>query len=367
MTLRHNSIQIDLDQLIRNAELLKNAMGSDTRVMAVVKADAYGHGLVRAALAFAKTGVFSLGVASPDEGVTLRQRGLILPVLVFAPAMPNAAEACVRYGLTQTVADVGAVGFIARAAERLKKEARVHIKIDTGMNRIGLRGETALRAMTDTVHSSPGIVLEGVYTHFADADGPNESFTQDQLETFERLSAGFHRSVARHAAASASALRMPQTRLDMVRLGISLYGCPPVPTQLPLKPAMRWTAEVVFLKTVPAGETVGYGRAYTAGKDMTIATLSAGYGDGYHRRASAAGKVLIGGEFAPVLGRVCMDQIMVDVTGIPGVFVGAEAVLMGSQGAKRITPDELGLSFDSIAYEALLAPSSRVRRIWIGG
>ena len=367
MNLRGNVVRVDLEQLKRNAKLLVNEMQPDTRVMAVVKADAYGHGLAEAALAFAGAGVMSLCVATPDEGVRLRDKGVRLPILVLGPSMPEAAEACVYNGLSQTVADIHAVNRIAYAAARLHKEAAVHIKVDTGMNRVGLRGAAAFHAVADAVRNAPGVILEGVYTHFADADNPDERFTLFQLERFLTLCAQLPRTVVRHAAASAAALRLPQTRLDGVRLGIALYGCPPVTAALPLDFAMRWTTEVVFHKTVPSGETIGYGRAYTAGRDMTVATLSVGYGDGYHRCAAGTGKVLIGGVFAPIVGRVCMDQIMVDVTGIDGALTGAEAVLLGTQGDRRITPEDLGKSFGTIAYEALLSPSQRVRREWIGG
>ena len=204
--------------------------------------------------------------------------------------------------------------------------------------------------------------LTGAFTHFADADGETETFTRRQLEKFLQMCEILPEGILLHAANSAAALRYPEARLDMVRPGIAMYGCPPVKTEVPLRPAQRWVTEAVHVKTIEKGDTVSYGRTFTAEKEMRVATLPVGYGDGYHRMLSNRGKVLIGGKFAPILGRVCMDQTMVDVTNIPEAVPGAEAVLLGRQGENEITADQLGEWAGTISYEVLLAPTARVTR-----
>lgn len=367
MSIRNNVIRVDLKQLTLNAMAIKSALNPGTLLMAVVKAEAYGHGMLKAARAFQKAGAEYFGVAIAEEGIGLREAGFSEPILVFGPAVPEAVEACVRFHLTQTIMDAQMVKWIDSTARRLQVRAPVHVKIDTGMNRIGLRGEKALSEVRAALQDAKNVAWTGIYTHFADADAPDTTFTQGQLNAFLDLTKGLPGHIIRHAAASAAALRDPGTHLDMVRPGIALYGCTPVRTNLPIRPAMAWTTEVDYLKTVPAGESISYGRTHTVTRDSLVATLPVGYGDGYHRFASNRGRVLIGGEYAPILGRVCMDQMMVDVTGIKEVRLGSEAVLLGTQGGKSITPEDLGESFGTICYEALLAPSPRVRREWVNG
>jgi alanine racemase len=245
---------------------------------------------------------------------------------------------------------------------RQKKDAFVHLKVDTGMGRIGVRTEDEARAVLEALQSSPQVKLTGTYTHFADADGSEEKFTMQQLTAFERITGKLPKNILRHAANSAATLRYPQTHFDMVRPGIALYGCPPVKTDVPLRPAQRWVTEVIHVKEIVPGDTVSYGRTFTAEKHMRVATLPVGYGDGYHRMLSNRGKVLIGGKFAQILGRVCMDQTMVDVTDIPAAVPGAQAMLLGRQGQSEITADQLGDWAGTISYEVLLAPTVRVIR-----
>ena len=363
MSLRNNKITINLNQLKSNLTAIKSVLKKDTLLMAVVKADAYGHGMVEAAKAFLSAGAAQLAVATPDEGIVLRKSGITVPVLVLGAARENAMAACAQYHLTQTVTDADTVGKI----HLLGAPASVHIKVDTGMRRIGVSDEKEFAKIVKAIEAAPQVKLSGVFTHFADADGETEDFTLAQLDAFFKMTASLPKSVLRHAANSAAILRYPETHLDMVRPGIALYGCSPVNTNLPLKPALSWQTEVVHLQTVKKGETVGYGRTYTANGDIKLATLSVGYGDGYHRAQSGSGRVLINGQSAPIIGRVCMDQMMVDVTGIEDVRVGSPAVLIGRQGNNEITPEDVAKKAQTISYEVLLAPTARVERAFEGG
>ena len=363
MSLRKNKITIRLDQLKSNLTAIKSVLKKGTRLMAVVKADAYGHGMAQAARAFLAAGADQLAVATPDEGILLRKSGIKAPILVLGAARDNAIRACVEQDLMQTVTDARTLHQIAAMGE----PASIHIKVDTGMNRIGVKERETFDEMVRIAQNEPHIALCGVYTHFASADEAEESFTRTQLELFLKMTEGLPKAVLRHAANSAATLRFPDTHLDMVRPGIALYGCPPVETCLPLKPALHWETEAVHVKPVKKGETVSYGRTYLAEKDMLVATLPVGYGDGYHRAQSGKGCVLIGGQKAPIIGRVCMDQTMVDVTDIRDVQVGSPAVLIGGQGEYEITPEEVAAACGTISYEVLLAPTNRVEREFVGG
>lgn len=365
MYYRKNERVVDLDAIRGNMRAIRAAVGNDLQVMAVVKADAYGHGILQVSRAALEAGASFLGVALPEEGETLRKGGIDAPVLILGPATREGAGACVRYELTQTVCSPDMVGFIQEECLRQGRDASVHLKVDTGMNRIGVRNERELRAVLEALEHSPQVRLTGAFTHFADADGNDSSFTEKQLADFQKMAVLLPRNILLHASNSAAIARFPKARFQMVRAGIALYGCPPVPTDIPLRPAMRWTTAISYLKEIGRGDTVSYGRTFTADKLMRVATLPVGYGDGYHRALSGTGKVLIRSCYAPILGRVCMDQTVVDVTDIPEAALGDEAVLIGSQGDKTITADQLGAWAGTISYEVLLAPTARVPRRFI--
>ncbi len=362
MQYRKNERVVDLQAIRDNVCALKKAVLPNVKLMAVVKADAYGHGMIQVAKAAISAGASFLGVATPDEGVLLRENHIDAPILVFGALNRDGAEAAVQYGLTQTVCRADMIHWLRMECERWQKEAFVHIKVDTGMGRIGVRTQDEAQAVLEALQNAPKVKLTGAYTHFADADGSEEEFTHLQLVAFERITGKLPKGILRHAANSAATLRFPQTHFDMVRTGIALYGCPPVKTDVPLRPAQRWVTAVIHVKEIGPGDTVSYGRTFTADKHMRVATLPVGYGDGYHRMLSGRGKVLIGGDFAPILGRVCMDQTMVDVTDIPAAVPGAEAVLLGRQGPNEITADQMGQWAGTISYEVLLAPTVRVTR-----
>ena len=347
-------------------------LAGGAKLMAVVKADAYGHGAIPVARAALEAGAQALAVAIPEEGIELREAGIDAPILVLGAIDPQngAAEAVVRHGLTQVVFDEAVVRALSSAGERLGQRARVHLKLDTGMNRIGLREEGEVRALVRLIDSLPGIELTGCFTHMATADGDGNAGTLAQLSRFEALCAAIAQEhpapITRHAANTACIFRYPQTHFDMARGGIALYGYPPVPEATGLLPAMRWTARAVMVKEIAPGERVGYGGTFEAVRPTRVMTVPVGYADGYSRGLSGKGCVLVRGRRAPLLGRVCMDQIMVDVTDIPGARAGDEVVLLGSQGEETIDAQQMADWLGTISYEVLCSPSRRVPRVYTG-
>ncbi|MCI6376248.1 MAG: alanine racemase [Clostridiales bacterium] len=367
---RQNYVAIDMDAIRHNYQILKQKVPANVCVMPVIKANAYGHGMLETATALSAMGANHFAVALPEEGIELRLGGVKGEILVLGAAMPRALEDAVRYDLTQTVFTPEMVRALEKEAAAQGKQALMHIKLDTGMNRIGLRTDEEAQALAEALEKAPHVRATGIYTHFADADNPLEdggmnAFTRRQLERFIALRAYFGPGLTAHVANSAMSLLAPEAYFGMIREGISLYGYPPVRTNLPFIPALSWHAEVVHVKTISAGETIGYGRTFTAERDMRIATVAVGYGDGYHRAASNRGEMLIRGRRVPIVGRVCMDQTMVDVTGLEQVAVGDDVVLLGRQGEDAINAEELAAWAQTISYEVLLAITSRVPRIYL--
>ncbi len=366
---RQNLVTVDLSAIRNNFLLMRSRVGQTVRVMAVVKANAYGHGIVEVSRTIEAAGGSDLAVAIPEEGIRLREAGIRANILVLGAATDVAAEAAVVNDLTLTVFEPEMVAMLEETAQRIGKPALMHIKLDTGMNRIGLRTAGEADALAIALSQAPHVKATGIYTHFADADNLSKSgisdYTQKQLAAFRALKAHFDPSIPAHASNSAMSLLSAEADFSMIREGISLYGYPPVPTDLPFRPALRWEAEVVYVKDIAAGESVGYGCTFTAERPMRIATVAVGYGDGYHRAASNRGQMLVGGKRADIVGRICMDQTMIDVTGIDGVAVGSKAVLIGTQGDGRIGADELASWAGTISYEVLLAVTERVPRVYL--
>lgn len=362
MQYRGTYIQVDLGAIAHNTRALKASIAPTPHLMAVVKANAYGHGLIQVAQTALRNGADHLGVAIPEEGEELRCAGVTAPVLVLGAVNARGAEASVRWDLIQTVFDEERVRFLEDAAARIGREARVHLKLDTGMGRIGVRDEGEARRVLAAIEKAPHVRLTGAFTHFADADGEGEKYSLQQKERFEALLRLLPEGIMIHAAASAAGARYPWARYDMVREGIALYGCSPVRECPLLRPALSWHTEIAWVKTLPAGECVSYGCTYRTERETRVATLPVGYGDGYHRALSGSAQVLIGGVRCPVIGRVCMDQIMVDVTSLPlqDACTGAPCVLLGRQGAEEITAEEMAAWAGTISYEMLLAATARV-------
>ena len=258
---------------------------------------------------------------------------------------------------------------LAQAGQKLGRCAKVHLKLDTGMNRIGVRTAEEAQALTRLIDSLPGVALTGCFTHMATADEPDPTGTLRQIERFEALckavKAVHPGEIICHGANTASIFRYPQLHADMVRGGLALYGYPPVPEATGLQPAMRWVTRGIYVKTIAPGDRVSYGGTFVATRPTVVMTLPVGYADGYRRGISGKGCVLVRGRRAPILGRVCMDQMMVDVTDIPGAQEGDEAVLLGRQGDEQIDAEEMAAWLDTISYEVLCSPSKRVPRVYI--
>jgi len=366
--------EVNLSALAHNLGEVRRLVGSDTEVAAVVKANAYGHGLVEVAGTLLAHGADRLCVARVDEGVALREAGIDAPVLVMGFVPPPLYDTALDHDLTLTVYDPEAAAELSAAAARHGRPAPVHLKLDTGMGRLGLvTADRDLYRNILAIASLPHLEIEGLYTHFANADRRDKSHAQRQLVDFVEVTCTLgHDGIdieLLHAANSAALIDMPESRLNLVRPGIMLYGLYPSPEvktrQVDLRPVMTLKAQVGFLKRVPAGWTVSYGSTYTTPAPTTLATVPCGYADGYNRRLSNRGAVLIHGRRAPVVGRVTMDQIVVDVGHIPGVAVGDEVVLFGRQGEAELHVDEVAALLDTINYEVVCAVSARVPRVYV--
>lgn len=358
---------IDLSALRENVRLIRATLPERTMLMVSVKADAYGHGMLETARNAVCAGADWLAVARTEEGAMLRRAGIETPILVLGASVGEDVSEGVRMGLTLAVCSVQGVRSLQEAAKAQGLTGHMHLKLDTGMGRIGARTEEEVCQILAALDECPDVRLGGVFTHFADADGTGDAYTRMQLARFGSLLKLLPAGIIRHCANSAAIHRYPEAAMDMVRAGISMYGCPPVATDLPLKPVMDWRTQVTFVKSVQPGEKISYGCTFTADRPMKLATVAVGYGDGYHRSASGKAQVIIRGRRVPVVGRICMDQMMADVTGMDDVQPGDEVVLMGTQGAETITADEMGAWAGTIGYELLLAATARVHRVWVNG
>lgn len=361
--------EIDLDAIACNARELKKRTGGNSRLLAVVKANAYGHGAVMAARAAAEAGAEYLGVACADEGAELRLAGVSLPILVMGYVAPWEADKVVTHGLTPTLTTRQLALALAALAAQRKLVVPVHIKVDTGMNRFGLAPrDTAFFAQF--VRTLPGLKAEGVYTHFAVADEADKTFTREQFRTFIDTAEGMPWIPCRHVANSATILDMPEMCLEMVRPGISLYGAYPsrqVQRSIKLKPALSLKSRVARLHDLTPGESVSYGRTWVADKPTRVALVPCGYADGMLRCLSNKGSVLVRGQRAPIRGRICMDQFMVDVGHIPRVRADDEVVLIGRQQDEEITAEEVAGLAGTISYEIFCGISPRVPRVYLKG
>lgn len=358
-------VEIDAAAARSNARLLHP---SDAKLMAVVKADCYGHGLETARL-FAEGGADWFGVATVEEALALRDAGAALPILVLGYVDPAAAAQLGRAGVTVPLLSSEHAAALSAAAMAAGVTVQAHGKVDTGMGRIGFAAEDAATPERIAAASRlPGLRVDGVFTHFAVSDEATpdaDAYTARQYEAFCRVIAGAERLGARfslrHCCNSAAALRFPQYQLDMVRVGIALYGLPAGDAGTGgAAPVLSWRARVTQVKDVPAGAALSYGRTYRAARPMRVATVAVGYADGYRRQLSNRGALLVRGRRAPVVGRVCMDQILLDVTGIEGVRVGDTATILGRDGAERVPVEEMAAMLDTIPYEitCLIGPRS---------
>ncbi len=353
-------VEVDLDALRHNVAAIRRRIGPRVKLMAVVKADAYGHGLAQVAGALMQCGVDAFAVANLTEALVLRQvGGPGWPILLLGSALPFEVEKIVEQNITPTISTLDeARQFNAAAGAR---QIPVHIEVDTGMGRVGFWHEEAGKAI-EQIAALPHLRIEALYTHFPSAD-ENLAETRRELELFLKVAG----PGLRHAANSAALLNLPESHLDMVRPGLLLYGIPPVPAT-DFRPVLSFKARVAYVKEVAAGRTISYGQTFVAPHRMKVATIAAGYADGFARHLSNAAQVLIGGRRCPVVGRVTMDQIMVDVTGLNRVASGDEVVFIGRQADAAITAAELALWAGTIAWEVLcgITKTARVPRLYRG-
>jgi alanine racemase len=372
--------EINLTAIAHNVRELRRITRSDAELMIAVKANGYGHGAVQIARTVIQNGADALAVARVEEGLELRKAGIGAPVLILGYTPAQWADALLAEQLVPTVFSLQNAQELSTASASTNQRISVHIKIDTGMGRQGIQynalrvedqGDAAREILA--ISSLPGLSIKGLYTHFATADHADKTYADKQFRRFLALTDALKSSNMRlpllHAANSGAIIDMPQTHLDLVRAGISVYGL--YPSQevdlncIALQPALALKAKITQLKHVPAGTKISYGCTYLTPKPTTIATIPVGYGDGYNRRLSNRGQVLVRGKRAPIVGRVCMDLSMVDVGHVNDVAVGDEVVLIGRQGEEMISADEVADMLDTINYEVVTALAARVPRIYI--
>ena len=361
--------EINLSNLEYNFRQMRGMVRPQTKVMVTVKADAYGHGLIPVSQRLVACGVDYLGVASIDEGLRLRSARIRVPILILGMILDGDIEPLFRYNLTPTVCTRELAAVLSRKAVALKKPLKVHIKVDTGMGRLGVLHDDAL-TLIKKIYALPGIAIEGLFTHLAFAD-LNESFTLHQIDLFNKLLVQLEQNKIMiplvHSANSMGVLRFKRSHFTMVRPGLVVYGLrPALDTSFPLrlKPVLSLKTRIVYYKRMPQGSGISYGHAYVTKDNTTIAILPIGYGDGYPRILSNKASVLIQGRRFPISGRICMDQIMVDV-GNTSVRRGEEVVLIGSQGKETVSAEELAHLSDTIPYEIVCGLGSRIPRVYI--
>ena len=363
--------EIDLDAVYHNVVAAKALLQDNTKLMAVIKADGYGHGAVPLAKVLDPL-ADAYGVAILEEGIELRQAGITKPILILGYLPDTLYRSMIEYAMMTAVYTEEMAYALSKAAQDMGKPAKIHIKLDTGMSRIGfLPGEESLESIRQ-IARMPGIQIEGCFTHFARMDEADKTKAKEQFRRFMEFTAQIEEAgvalPVRHASNSAGIIEMPQVHLDMVRDGISIYGLYPsgqvAKHRLPLTPAMQWKSVVSYVKTLPAGTEIGYGGTYTTQRETRVATIPVGYADGYPRALSNRGYVLIHGQKAPILGRVCMDQFMVDVTEIADVRIKTPVTLFGRDGDAVLPVEEVADMSGSFNYEFVCDVGKRVPRVY---
>jgi alanine racemase len=371
--MRPTRAEINLENLAENYRTMRSFVGESVAVMAVVKSDAYGHGAVECARKLSEEGAVWFGVALPEEAAELRQNGIEQPILSLGGFWRGQEQLCLKNKITPVVYNFELAEILNGAAEERNEIADVHVKVDTGMNRLGVRFDE-FADFADKLKELKNLRVDGLMTHFAAADEDcKNDFTNEQIHRFDEAARIFHHKSFRPTwcdlANSPGALRHPDSWKNLVRIGGALYGIgkdifPPSQTVDQLKPVMRVSSEITLLKRVPKGETVGYACAFKTEKDSVIATIPIGYNDGVPRAVSNKGRVIINGQFAPVVGRVSMDLIVVDATDIENVKLFDEVVLIGEQRGAEITVEEVSAIANTISYEITCGISKRVPRVF---
>ncbi|MGB8506773.1 MAG: alanine racemase [Pyrinomonadaceae bacterium] len=366
--------EIDLDALAANFREVRRRVSSGVGVMGVVKADAYGHGAMECARRLASEGAEWFGVATPEEGRELRGAGVTQPVLVFGGFWKGQEGICIRHALTPVLYRLDMASSFDAAARAAGVVADVHVKIDTGMGRLGVRYDEAAEFAT-RLHEFPNLKVKGVMTHFAAADDPDrDCFSEDQLKRYRQAVEAFrergHNPILEDMANSAATFAHPETWGNMVRPGGVLYGLwrdilPPLAEEPALRPVMSLRSRIILLKRIHEGETLGYGCTFEASRETLVATLPVGYHDGYVRALSNRGRVIVRGQYAGVAGRVSMDLTLLDVTDVPGVAVGDRVTLMGTDGELSIHAEDIAKTAGTLSYEITCGISARVPRLYV--
>ena len=373
--------EINLKALKHNLQNLKTITEPTTGIMAVIKADAYGHGAIPCAKAAVDSGVDYLGAGIIEEGIELRENGITEPILTLGSIFPDEVADLVRHDLATILCTPHLAQALAKEAEKQGKIVNVHVKVDTGMNRLGVLPENLL-PLVKTISNLPTLKLEAISTHFSSADDEDTSITTQQIELFQKTltdlqKAGVTMPPLIHLANTSALLRFPESRSKMVRPGLILYGALPSPALNPVakeicqnenlqnfQPVMQWKSKIILLKSVQKGQPLSYSRKHFTQKDSLIATLPIGYADGLHRNLSNNMEVLIKGKRAPQVGTICMDMILIDVTEVPDIQMGDEVVIFGKQGEEEIRVEELAKKSNTIPYEILCNVGKRVPRVY---
>lgn len=367
-------IEVDLDAIVENVRNMKEKLVPGTRIMCVIKTDGYGHGSVPIAAKLEKLDfMWGFAVATAEEAHELRLAGIRKPILILGYTFPYCYEQLAEEEIRPAVFRRDSLEQLQAASKRTGKPIKVHIKVDTGMSRIGITPDEEGLKLIEDLKERAGIEIEGIFTHFARADEADKSSAEEQLESFRGFVSMAEKRLGssiplKHCSNSASILEMRQADMDLVRAGIAIYGLYPSEevsrTAVELKPALSLYSRIVYLKTIHKGQSVSYGGTFTAERDMRVATVPLGYGDGYPRSLSGKGHVLICGKAAPILGRICMDQFMVDVSDIPEAEEDGRVVLLGSDGGARISAEELGELSGRFNYELVCDFGKRIPRIY---
>lgn len=375
--------EIDLRAIAHNTREFVRIVSPNVKIMPAVKADGYGHGAVRVSETALKNGASALGVSRVEEGIVLRHAGIGAPILVFGYISPDSTDDVINNELTVTVSQKEIAQALSDRAVQQGKKISVHVKVDSGMGRIGMLTKKGHPGSQGPYHDSvdevlamarmPGITLEGIYTHLASSDSRDKADARNQLDIFNEFVADLDcrglQFPLKHAANSAAAIEMPESHLDMIRPGISFYGLPPSAevdcSGIDLKPAMQLKAKIISLKQVARGFRVSYGSTHIIDRDTMIAAVPVGYADGFSRHFSSNGEMMVRGRRAPIVGRVCMDLTMIDVGHIPGVALEDEVVVFGTQQGTSLHVDELANRLGTINYEIVSNLNARVKRVYI--
>lgn len=365
--------EIDLDAVQANIRAFQQFTGPRVEIIAVVKANAYGHGAVQVSRSALTAGATRLAVARLVEGMELRQAGLGAPILVMGYIPEDGARRVVEYNLTPCPITAEFIQALSGLAAAEGRAIQVHLKVDSGLSRFGLLPDEVL-PFARAVTSLPGLRLEGLFTHFATADALDEGYARQQLGIFQDVLGGLQAAGIQvplvHAANTGMTMRYPESHFNAIRPGIGLYGLPPsdeYPPAFELRPVLALKSQISRIRRLPAGTSISYGCTYITPEEMPVGLVTIGYGDGLHRLLSNRGSVLVGGRRAPILGRVAMDNIIVDLRGIPDVQMNDEVVIIGRQGGETITADEVARQVETINYEVTTSLLPRVERVFLGG